>query len=103
MSSLPTTWTKPPIIVWPLLAVPRDGAGAGWDPSALSPSVSRAGHGFTPFARHLEDCHAPDGLDENQDGHVSAEELWNSMKKMVNTKAAKKNLEYACLGRVLLP
>ena len=39
---------------------------------------------------HLEDCHAPDGLDENQDGHISAEELRNSMKKMVNTKAAKK-------------
>ena len=59
----------------------------------LCPQVCRAGHGFTPFARHLEDCHAPDGLDENQDGHVSAEELRNSMKKMVNTKAAKKNLE----------
>jgi hypothetical protein len=59
----------------------------------LCPQVCRAGHGFTPFARHLEDCHAPDGLDENQDGHISAEELRNSMKKMVNTKAAKKNLE----------
>ena len=39
MPRVPTTWSKSTVTVWPLLAVPRDGAGAGWDLSALSPSV----------------------------------------------------------------
>jgi len=73
-------------------------------PCPLCPQVCRAGHGFQPFARHLEKCHAPEGLDADGDGHVSAAELRASMKGAVMTKAAKKNLEAMfSAGNVQLP